>query len=87
MHFFRQFSANAFRRGNFLHSRFSQTLHRSKLSQQQILPVLADPRAIIKNALADALFHEELMIRVGKPMGFVPDALKQTQSAGIHWKL
>ena len=27
------------------------------------------------------------MIRVGKPMGFVTDALKQAQSAGIHWKL
>src|SRR5882724_2522082 len=87
MHFFRQPSPNAFRRGNFLHSRFAQTLHGAELSQKQILPVLAHSRAIIKNTLADALFHEELMIRVGKSMGFVTDALKQAQSAGIHWKL
>src|SRR6266540_905435 len=85
--FFRQLSANAFRGGNFLHRRFSQTLYRAELSQQQILPVLAHPRTIIKNALSDALFHEQLMIGVGKPMGFVADALKQAQSAGIHWKL
>ena len=87
MHFFRQLSADAFRGGNFLHSRFAQTLHGAELSQQQIFPVLAHSRAIIKNALADALFHEQLMIRVGKPMGFVTDALKQAQSAGIHRKL
>ncbi len=87
MHFFRQLSPNAFRGGNFLDSRFSQPLHRAELSQQQIFPVLAHPRAIIKNALADALFHEQLMIRVGKSMGFVTDALKQAQSAGINWKL
>src|SRR4029453_19265794 len=87
MHFFRQLSANAFRGGNFFHSRLSQTLHGTELSQQQIFPVLAHPGAIIKNALADALFHEALMIRIAKQMGFVPDELKQAKSAGIHWKL
>ena len=87
MHFFRQLPANAFRGSNFRHRRFAQTLHGAKSSQQQILPVLTHTRAIIKNALADALFHEQLMIRVGKSMGFVADALKQAQSAGIHWKL
>ena len=76
MHFFRQLLANAFRGGNFLHSRFSQPLDRAELSQQQIFSVLAYSWAIIKNALADALFHEQLMIRVGKSMGFVTDALK-----------
>ena len=87
MHFFRQLSANPFRGGDLLHGRFAQTLHGAELSQQQIFPVLAHPRAIIKNALADALFHEQLMIRVGKPMGFVTDALKQAQGSRIHWKL
>ena len=87
MHFFRKLSANAFRGGNFLYRRFAQTFHGAELSQQQIFPVLAHPRAIIENALADALFHEQLMIRVGKPMGFVTDSLEQAQSAGIHWKL
>ena len=80
MHFFRQLSANALRGGNFLHRRFSQALHGAELSQQQIFPVLAHSRAIIKNTLANALFHQQLMIRIRKPMGFVTDALKQAQT-------
>ena len=87
MHFFRQLLANALRGGNFLHRRFSQALHGAELSQQQIFPVLAHSRAIIKNTLANALFHEQLMIRIRKPMGFVTDALKEAQTAGVHWKL
>jgi hypothetical protein len=51
MHIFRQLPANAFRGGNFLNSRFAQTLHGAELSQQQIFPVLAHPPAIIKLSL------------------------------------
>src|SRR6266536_6015961 len=87
VHIFSQLAANPFRGGNFIHRRFTQTIHRTKLSYQQIFPVLTHPGAIVQNALPDALFHEQLMIRVGETMRFVADTLEQTQGTGIHWEL
>ena len=56
MHFFGQLAANPFRGRNFIHRRFAQTIHGTKLSQQQILPVLTHTWAIIENAFADRAF-------------------------------
>jgi len=87
VHIFSQLAANPFRGGNFVNGRFAQTIHRTKLSQEQILPVLTDTGAIVQNAFADPLFHEQLMISVGEAMCFVANALEQTQSAGIDRQL
>src|SRR6266705_4722980 len=87
MHFFSQFSTDPFRGRNFLHGCPAQPIHGAELAQQQILPVLAYTGTIIEKALADALFHEQLMISVGETMCFVADALKQAQGARIHWKV
>ena len=87
MHFFSHLSTNPVRGRNFLHRCFAQLIHGAELAQQQILPVLAYTGAIIEKALADPLFHEQLVISIGKTMRFVADPLKQAQSVGIHWKL
>ena len=86
VYFFRQLSANAFRGGNLLHAYFPKPTDRSKPVQQQIFPVLAHTRAIIENTFFDALFHQQLVVRVGEPMGLIANALKQPQCRRIHWK-
>ncbi len=86
MHFFGQLPANAFGGRNLFNACFPEAIHRAEPAQQQILPVLANSGAIIEDAFLDSFFHEQLMIRVGKPMCFIADALKQTQGGGIHWK-
>ena len=87
MHVFGQLSANPFRGSDFVHRRSAQAIHRAEPSQQQILAVLTDAGAIIKNAFANSLFHEQLMICVGEAMRLVANALEQPQGAGVHWKL
>src|SRR5207247_11111711 len=87
MHFFGQLSANPFRGSDFVHRRSAQAIHRAELPQQQILAVLTHTGAIIKNAFADSLFHEQLMIRVGEAMRLLANTLKQPQGDGVHRKL
>src|SRR5207247_10317307 len=84
MHFFGQLSANPFRGTNFLHRRSAQPIHRAEPPQQQILAILTHAGAIIKNAFADSLFHEQLMICVGEAMRLVANTLQQPQGAGVH---
>ena len=84
VHLFREFSADPFRGGNVLNAGFAQTTDRSKSPQQQIFPVLAYTRAIVENALFDTLFHEQLVIRIGKPMPLIANTLKQPQRGRIH---
>ena len=40
--------------------------------------------AIVENALADAFFHQELVVGVGEAVRFVPNALQQTQRARVR---
>src|SRR6266404_5913969 len=87
MDFFGELSANPLGGGNLLNACFPETIHRAKSPQQQIFPILAHTRAIIENAFFDAFFHEQLVVGVGKPMGLVANALKQSQGRRIHWKL
>src|SRR5260370_19571165 len=87
MHFFSQLATNPFCGGDFVNGRFAQTIHGTKLSQEKILPVLTYAGTIVENAFADALFHEQLMVRIGETMCFVANALEQTQSAGIDRQL
>ena len=86
VHVFGQPTTNALRRSNLFNGRFPKATHGSKSPQQQIFPVLAYTGAIIENAFFDAFFHEQLMIRIGEPMGLVTNALKQTQRRRIHWQ-
>ena len=86
VHLFGQLSANSFCRSNFLNACLPETIHRAKSPQQQIFPVLAYTRAIIENAFFDSFFHKQLMISVGKPMGLIANALKQSQGRRIHWE-
>ena len=74
---FSQLSANSFRGGNVFNACFTQATHGAKSPQQQIFPVLAHTRAIIENTFFDAFFHEQLMVRVGEPMGLIANALEQ----------
>ncbi len=76
MHFFGQFSANAFGGRDLIHARPAKAIHRAEPPQQQILPVLAHTRAIVENAFFDSLFHQQLMIRIGKAMRLIANALK-----------
>ena len=76
MHLFSQLAANPFCGGDLVNGRFPQAIHGTKSSQQQVLPVLTHARAIVKNAFADALFHEQLMISVGETMCFIANALE-----------
>src|SRR5437762_10481943 len=86
VHFFGQLSANPLSGGNLLDACFAETVHRSESPQQQIFPVLAYTGAIVEDTFFDPLFHEQLMVGVGKPMRLIADALKQPQSRRIHWK-
>ena len=74
--FFSQLSADAFRRGDLPNARFAKTIHRAKSPQQQIFPVLAHTGAIVENAFFDSFFHQQLMIRIGKAMRLIANALK-----------
>jgi hypothetical protein len=76
MQVFGQFSTNALRGSNLLNACFTQATHGSKSPQQQIFPVLAYTGAIIENAFFDALFHEQLVVRVSEPMRLIANALK-----------
>src|SRR5262249_39473440 len=84
MHFFGQLAANPLNGGNLVHSRFAETIYRTKSPQQQILSVLAHTRTIVQNAFLHPLFHEQLVIGVCEPMGFITNALKQSQSRRVH---
>ena len=84
VNFLGQLRANSFRRRNLFDGRFPQPVHGTKFSQQQVLPVLAHARAIVEDAFADAFLHQELVIRVGKAVGFVANALQQTQCARVR---
>src|SRR5439155_26667048 len=86
VHFFGQLSANPLSGGNLLNAWFAETIHRSESPQQQIFPVLAYTGAIVEDTFFDSLFHEQLMVGVGKPMRLIADALQQPQSRRIHWK-
>jgi len=86
LHFFRQLPANAFRRCDLINSCAPKPIHRAEPPQQQIFPVLAHPGAIVENTFFDAFFHQQLVIRVGEPMRFISDALKQSQGRRIYWK-
>src|SRR4029077_11424737 len=87
MKLFRQLSSNSFGRGNLLHARLAQTTNGTKLTQQQIFPVLTYTRAIIENTFADAFFHEQLMIGVSKTVGLVTNSLEQSQRARVDRQL
>ena len=76
VNFLRQFRPDPFRRRDLLHGRFPEPIHGPKISEQQIFAVLTYARAIVENAFADALFHQELMIRVRKAVGFVANSLQ-----------
>ena len=86
VHIFRQLSANAFRSCDLLNSCLAEAIHRAEPLQQQIFPVLAHAWTIVENAFFDSFFHEQLMIRVGKSMCLIADALKESKGRGIHWK-
>ncbi len=58
MHFFGQFSADAFGGRDLIHARPAKAIHRAEPPQQQIFPVLAHTRAIVENAFFHSLFHE-----------------------------
>src|SRR5947207_1538021 len=49
VHFLGQFTSDSFGRGNFIDARFPKPVHRSKLPQQNVLPVLADAGTIIQH--------------------------------------
>ena len=86
VHFFGQLSADAFRGCDLLDACLAEAIHGAELLQQQTFPVLTHARAIVENAFFDSFFHEQLVIRVGKPMRLVANALKQSQGRRIHWK-
>ena len=77
MHVFRQFSANSFRSRDLVNACPAETINRPEPLQQQTFPILTHARTIVENAFFDSLFHEQLVIGVGKPMCFVADALEQ----------
>src|SRR5919197_864293 len=79
VHVFRQFSANAFGSCDLLNASSAEPIHRPEPSEQQAFSILTHASAIVENAFFDAFFHEQLVIRVSKPMCFVSNPLKQTQ--------
>ena len=87
VNFFRQFSANASRSCDLLDARAAEPIHGTEPLQQKIFPILAHPGTIVEYAFFDTFFHEQLMICVSEPMGFIADSLKQSQGRGIYWKL
>ena len=79
-----QFRTDSFRGRNLFHARFAEPIDGAESAQEQILAVLTYARAIIENAFADALLHQELVVSVGETVGFVSNALEQTQRAGVR---
>jgi len=53
----------------------------AEVLQEDLLPVLGDAGAIVEKALGDAAFHQELVVAVGKAVGFVANALEHFQGA------
>jgi hypothetical protein len=86
VHFLRQFSTNSIRGCDLVNSGPAKAVHGAEPPEQQIFPVLAHPVTIVENAFFDSFFHEQLVICIGKPVRLIADALKQSQSRGIHWK-
>jgi hypothetical protein len=86
VHFFRQLSANALCSCDLLNACPAETIHGPEPLQQQTFTILTHARAIVENAFFDSFFHQQLVIRVGKPMGLVSNPLKQTQGRRIYWK-
>ena len=74
--FLGQLSANSFRGSDLLDACFAETIHGAKSPQQQIFPILAHTGAIVENAFFDSLSHQQLMIRIGKAMRLIANALK-----------
>jgi hypothetical protein len=85
MNVLREFRTNSFRGGDLLHGSFSKPIHRPKLSQQEILPILTHARTIVEDAFANPFLHQELVIRIREAVGLVSNALEQTQRAGV-WR-
>ena len=85
VHFLRQLSANSIGGCDLVNSCLAQAVHGPEPPQQKIFPVLANPGTIVENTFFDSLFHEQLVIRIGKPVRLIADALKQSQGRGIHW--
>src|SRR2546423_1313816 len=79
MNFLRQFRADPCRRRDLLHRRLAQAIYGTKFPQEQILPVLTHARAIVENAFADPLLHQQLVIGVREAMRFVPNSLEQAE--------
>ena len=48
--------------------------------------MLADAGAIVEDAFADSLLHQELMVSVGEAVSFVADSLEQPQRTRIGWQ-
>ena len=76
MNFLRQLRPDPFRGGDLLDRRLPQSVYRTKFSEEQIFPVLAHAGAIVQNAFADPLLHQQLVIRVGETVGFVANTLE-----------
>lgn len=76
MHFLRQLLAYSFGRCNVFDARFAQPLDRAKPAQEKVFPVLAHSWTIVEDALPDPLFHQELVIGVGKTVRFIANALE-----------
>src|SRR3954470_22346338 len=76
MHVLSEFRPDPLRRCNLVDARFAQSIYRSESPQQQILAVLTDAGAIVENALADPLLHQQLVIGIRESVRFVADALE-----------
>ena len=76
VHFFRQLSANAFRGRDLVNARLAETIHGPEPLQQQTFTILTHARTIVENAFFDSFFHQQLMIRIGKAMRLIANALK-----------
>src|SRR5256885_14569650 len=76
VNFLRQLRPDPFGRRDLFHGRFSQSVYRTKFSQEQILAVLTHTGAIVENTFTDPLFHQQLVIRVREPVRFVANALE-----------
>ena len=82
MKIFGEFAANAFGGGKFIDGGFSDALDGAPVAEEELFAVLADAGAIVEDALGDAFFHEELMVAVGKAVGFIANALEESECAG-----
>src|SRR6267142_2029626 len=61
-----QFWTDAFRRRDLFHGGFPKAIDGAESTQKQVLTALTYARAIIENAFADALLHQELVVGVGE---------------------